>query len=743
MSAPAPYITSQANFQRTPIYKAKFDSWDMPYSTVPINIIINAVNDTDTVSDTFAINETKTYVLEDDYPHINNSVVGDLFAFSHLQSIATTKPYASDFSGQQSQVFPEQGHSSIGSITFVLTDVSEYVTAMVMGGVLGDRVQLFAGFDDIDEADYWLFFTGIVAEVRLTSDLAGYEFTVYTTQSLLNRQVFNVAISKLTTPLTAGFEVDFSIDPTLGLIEGLGVYVKIDDEIFWCDVIDAATGHIGILARAQAGTVAAAHAVDVEVREVIHLGPAHPMTILLGLYQNTDKTGCGLNPTYIDMAGIAAAIPLIGTIYQMEFWITEPANAVEWAESEIFKPTGSYPVNKSDGRNSIVVFHAPSADEAISTLDHDAIVHDGSRILMTWSMGRDGSLGQVINDVTFKFDWNLVTGQFEASFQLERQSSIDRFGRRPIVIESMGLRSDIAETLSLIETRALAIVNRYENGCPLVQLTTLLNQELIEPGEIVMLTSDKLPNRFTKTRGVVEALFEVVNRNIRFSEGLGDFDLLHTSFSDLARDDFNRANVLWLDDNLLGTDAAWSAYAQDTQGIRIEDGQLFLGRGGTKLQPAGSGNGIVVRNQNYGANQSSQFTYKNTAGSGGFSGPLVRGLYVFASSPANYLEEVTGYAGMYDTIAGELSLRYYDHEDPTASTGTELAVYPVTLVDGDTVRIDVRGTNLRVFVNDALVIGPIIHTALTAGAVGGLSNYNSTAGGTLWDDWVGGDNGWS
>jgi len=741
--APAPYIASQANLQRTPIYKAKFDSWDMPYSTVPVNIIIDAINETDSVSDTFAISETKTYVLEDDYPHINNSVVGDLFAFSHLQTIATTKPYASEFSGQQSQVFPEQGHSSIGSVTFILTDVSEYVTEMVMGGVLGDRVQLFAGFDEIDEADYWLFFTGIVAEVRLTDDLAGYEFTIYTTQSLLNRQVFNVALSTLTAELTAGFETAFSIDPTLGLIEGLGVYVKIDDEIFWCDVIDSSIGYIGILARAQAGTVAAAHAIGAEVREVLHLGPAHPMTILLGLYQNTDKSGCGLNPTYIDMAGISAAIPLIGTIYQMEFWITEPENAMEWAEREIFQALGCYPVNKSDGRNSLVVFHAPSADEAIAGLDHDAIVHDGSRMMMTWSVGRDGSLGQVINDVTFKFDWNPISNQFEGSFEFPRQASIDRFGLRPLLIESKGLYSTIDNTLTLIEARALAILNRYENGCPLVQLSTLLQNNLIEPGAIITLTSDKLPNRFTKARGVSEALFEVVNRNIRFSEGLVDFDLLHTSFSDLARDDFNRANVLWSDDPLLGTASLWISYAQDLQGIRIESNQLFLGRGGTKIIPSGSGHGIAVRTQNYGVNQSSQFTFKGVSGSGGFSGPAVRGNYTFASAPPDYLVELTGYAAVYDTIAHEITLRYYENTDPTASTGTELAVYPVTLVYGDQVRIDVRGANLRIFLNDTLVIGPIHHDALSAGLVGGLSNYTGSAGGILWDDWVGGDNGWA
>ena len=742
MPASAAYLATQSRLQRTPIYKVKFDSVDVPYSTHPIRIFSDSIDEAHTVADTFTIDETKTYEMADDFPHIDQSVVGDLFAFSASTAVSTSKAYAGLFEGQQSQVFPEQGHSSIGSVTFVLTDLDEDVTNLVMSGILGERVQLFAGFDDIDEEDFLLFFTGVVASIR-SENLASYEITVYSSQSLINRQVFNVYASTLTAAITADSLASFFYDTASGDYVTFGAYFQIDDEIIHVGLMGS--GGAAMVERGAFGTTAAAHASGAAVREVIRLGPAHPMEILLDLYQNTDKTGVGLDPSYIDMAGISAAIPLIGAAYQMEFRITQPENAMQWAEREIFQPLGAYPVTKSDGKNSIVVFAAPSAEDSVATIDHDSIVHDGQNPMLRWSLGRDGSLGQIINDVTWRFDYNPVTDNFAASAQFVRQASIDRFGAYPLVIESRGLRSELPNTLVLIAARALQLLNRYENGAPLIQLTTFLQEELIEPGEIISLTSALLPNRGTKTRGVTEALMEVVNRNVRFASGQVDFDLLWTSFGELSRDDFNRADVDWSNDATMGTGipGLWTAMAQDTRGIHIEDNELYLGRLGTKIIVAGGGHGVIQRTQTVGANQSSQLTFRGVLDSGGFSGPSVLTDFIFAASPSPHLSVMWGYAAMYETATNELSLRFYNGTDPTISTGDELAVYPVTLVAGDTVRIDHRGTNLRVYVNDVLVIGPIIHTVLTSGWPGAMSNYGGTAGGIFYDDWRGGDTGFS
>lgn len=739
MPASAAYLTTQARLQRTPIYKVKFDSVDVPYSTHPIRIFSDSIDEANTVADTFTIDETKTYEMADDFPHIDQSVVGDLFAFSASTAVSTSKAYAGLFEGQQSQAFPEQGHSSIGSITCVFTDVNGEVTDLVMSGILGERAQFYAGFDDIDEEDYLLFFTGIVASIR-SENLASYEFTFYSPQSLVNRQVFNVSVTALTADITAvATSLTVDGDP------GASFIFRIDDEIINWSGYDSGTGVISFLTRGYLGTVATEHRAGTEVREVIQFGPAHPMQILLDLYQGTGKAGVGLDPSYIDMAGIAAAIPLIGAAYQMEFRITQPENAMQWAEREIFRPLGLYPVTKSDGKLSVVVFRAPAAEDSVATIDHDSIVHDGQRPLLTWELGRDGSLGQIVNDVTWLFDYSPITGSYASSAQFVRQASIDRFGAYPMVIESQGLRSELPNTLTLLAARALQILNRYENGSPVIRLTTFLQKELIEPGEILSLTSALLPNRGTKTRGVTGKLVEVVNRNIRFRDGQADFDCLDTSFGELSRDDFNRANVDWSNDATLGTGipGLWSAMAQDTRGIHIEDNELYLGRLGTKIILAGGGHGVIQRTQTVGANQSSQLTFRGVLDSGGFSGPSVLTDFIFAASPSPHLSVMWGYAAMYETATNELSLRFYNGTDPTISTGDELAVYPVTLVAGDTVRIDHRGTNLRVYVNDVLVIGPIIHTVLNTGWPGAMSNYSGTAGGIRWNDWVGGDTGWA
>lgn len=276
---------------------------------------------------------------------------------------------------------------------------------------------------------------------------------------------------------------------------------------------------------AGVATVAAAHSAGATVREVIHLGPAHPMDLLEDVYTNTDKSGLSIDAAFVDSTTIAAVKASLGSSYKMEFVLDAQVNAKRWLEENIFRPLGLYPRTTGAGLLSVVEVAAPgSADD---TIDHDSILaNDQGAPILTW----DQNLESVINSVKFEYGYNFLSGQFTASKEFTDDDSIDRYGKKPIVIQSYGLYPHLAGALAFIEARAAALLERYANGAPKVTAQVLMFKNLIEPGDILGVTSDLLPKRSTGTRGVSGELMEVINREIVFAEGVVNLTLLDTGW---------------------------------------------------------------------------------------------------------------------------------------------------------------------------------------------------------------------
>lgn len=707
----ANYTTENNKLYRTPVYRATFARSGRKYSTHPLAGSL-------------------------DYMQLSSSIAAE--------------------------ITPQEGRSTIGSITIILEDVSGEITDLIGEGIGGDTVTFEAGFADIAIADYAVFFTGLVENFKLTSDLTAYEITVRDPQSLVNKQIFETAVGALTAVLAGAAADTFvhmvlapgssvavpftnqlnnaamttvldnawgvgnytivSTTATVGSTITIGStsffkssgYVLVDQEVI-AYTGKTATTFTG-LTRASKGSTISTHVVGARVEELLVFGPKHPMDILLDVYQNTDKTGLGIAASLIDTAQIAVVKTAIGT-YEMEFRVRGHVNAKEWLENEIFKPLACYPRTTGAGKLSITRYAEPVSSAVVDTIDHDCIVSDddGAPIL-TW----DGNFDSLINDVTFKYDQD-VNLDFQASLNFTDQLSITTFGRRPLVISSNGFRSSLTGTTTLITALASQILLRYRIGAPAVTARCFLQKNLLQAGDIVQVTSVLLPNRFTKARGVTSTMFEVTNRTIDFRSGYADMELLWTSFQDLARDDFSRANTVSLD---LDRPSQWYASYLAPSLISINSDSLAL-----------LGHGFLWHVQTFGDDQISELAYFSSGG--GFSGPAVR--QNKAGTYANY----TGYAALYDVDNTRIQLRKYVGVDLTAATGTQLGSnYAVTLVAGDRVRIHVIGTTLNVYLNDVLIIGPITDAAITGGSVGAVTNEG--AGASLkWRNWRGGDSGWA
>lgn len=274
-------------------------------------------------------------------------------------------------------------------------------------------------------------------------------------------------------------------------------------------------------------TVAAAHAAGIAVSEVFRLGPAHLMDILEGVYTDTTKAGCAIPAAMVDSVQIAAVKASLGSAYLAEFLVEEAVNAKVWTEANIFKPAILYPRTTGDGKLSVVEVATPgSADD---TLDADSLVVDEAGVpkLLTY----DIHLASVINSITYEYGYNFLTRQFAATKLYTNAASIARYGEKPLPnIQALGLHSHLTGTVEFIAARAAAQIARYKDGAPLIQWRTFLRKHLLEPGDIVNVTLDALPNRATGTMGLVSEPMEVINRAIQTDQGHVDLTLLDTGW---------------------------------------------------------------------------------------------------------------------------------------------------------------------------------------------------------------------
>lgn len=565
---PAPVEEREALLQRTPIYKAVFSTVRLPEDVVPvatvgyfpsgyfasgyfpagywpgsgteaglvigssettdfsthkIRIRRNEVDETDTVDEAFSIDETKEYGSDlDSFYRLNHSPLGDMFGFDETWGTSDAMPLMKiPSTTAPMQIYPEQGLCSVGAVLLEIADIDESMTDLVGLVLYGQQVVIWRGFHDIDEDDFIIAYKGTVQSLKLSSDLAGYEIQIHNAPSLVNKQLFQAAASYLNFAIDEEAEV-FSVP-----VEGVGFfqdsgYVFIDYELIQYEAREFAT--FVFLTRGAWGTLPTPHAANAVVQEAFVLGPAHPVDIILGIYYGTpSKTCLGLGYHDIDWLAFARARAVIGTDARMQFFVTEAANAMDWLSSEIFLPLGCYPFATADGRLSIKAF-SPAAAPVV-TFDHGSILANNGKLEMSWGLGA-GNIGQPINDVTINYDQNPIDGSFYSYYREVRDQSILNYGRFPVVINASGLRFNLFGTQQLILDRVAAILDRYEDGAPVINIRTHLQKQAADVGEAAALTSRLIPNRVTSRRGVAAATTEIINRAINWESGNVDWTLL-------------------------------------------------------------------------------------------------------------------------------------------------------------------------------------------------------------------------
>jgi len=457
--------------------------------------------------------------------------------YSDHEIVNATGPYevyVQEVQGAGSQITVVEGRSSIGNINFKMIDKDKEITKLVYQySLLNRKVTVKTGFLDMDEADYVKVFIGKVLNYQLLSDNVSYRFNLVT---LWKSAKVNIMTAITRTSLSVGIG-----DATINVVNaanfatatGTQFYIKIDNEVILY------TGKTGTsftgCSRGQLGTAPATHASSAEVVNFVVL-QNNAIDIAL---QILTSTGLGTNGTHdvlpascglaIDQNDIAITKMeterdrwLRNITFKFEF--EEAQEGKKFLESEIFRFINAYPIVDNEGRISVKVYKPPLPTIDIREFNDDNLV--GAPV---WQ-------GQIMdtlffNEIDLSYDWDFATGQYLSRSLYEDTNSQTKYSEvKTLKIESKGLRTGVISQPK-IDNIALRIFKRFANPAPQLTAKTFFSERITEPGDIVRLTSDKIPDMTRGEMGVSNKMVEAVKVDFDYVRGSEIFRLIDTEFS--------------------------------------------------------------------------------------------------------------------------------------------------------------------------------------------------------------------
>ena len=448
--------------------------------------------------------------------------------------LGPTSVIAKSVSGAGAQITVDEGRSSIGDMTFSLLDKDQEVTKLLQQYVLNNkRVTIFAGFIDMQEADYVKMFVGEILDFTLERDNVTWKFQVVTLWKTVKQNVMTAASN-----LTSGINDAVTTIPVVGTADFASAtagefYIIINDEVI------SYTGKTGTTftgcTRGELGTTPAAHSNSDRVKNFVVLQD-NPVNIMLRILTST---GLGTNGAYDDLPASAGlgideddvAVTsmeaerdrwLLG--FTMKFELFDLTEAKRFLESEVLRFINAYPLVDNEGRLSMTVYTPPLPTVQIRQLNDDNLVE-----APTWQ----GNLLArfFFNEIDMQYDYDFLTNTFGTRAFFEDSTSQVTYGDvKTLTMQSKGIRTAIMGQPK-IDKIALRALQRFANPSPIIRAKAFMTERIVEPGDIVRLTTTKLPDLSRGSMGVVDQMVEALQVGTDYQRGVNNFMLLDTGFS--------------------------------------------------------------------------------------------------------------------------------------------------------------------------------------------------------------------
>lgn len=212
------------------------------------------------------------------------------------------------------------------------------------------------------------------------------------------------------------------------------------------------------------------------------------------------------------------------------FQMTQPFQAKDFLENQIFKSAGMYPVVTSTGQYSVRGCRAPAGGAA------SVFAFDETNIIGLPAFDR----ANILNDLLWTFDVDDQQSNYGTTALYLDATSISEFGiSNERQVQSNGLRTALgaqwfAQDISQRMFARFAGTTGLRGGAPLLTVNAFLLTLPVWVGDYVTVTHRLMPNLFTGALGITNRLFEVIARNPAYANGKMQYQLLDTGLTGAA-----------------------------------------------------------------------------------------------------------------------------------------------------------------------------------------------------------------
>lgn len=248
----------------------------------------------------------------------------------------------------------------------------------------------------------------------------------------------------------------------------------------------------------------------------------HPLDILLDIL----GTQLGLSSSLYDSTKIIAYRdgPFAGM--RAVFHLDQGPQALDFVKHQLLKPLGGYLWVNGAGMVTINFFYPLTAPAALDTFGPAC-----------WTSIPTAEQIELINEVQFQFDKDDATGgatgnYFSNDTEIYSTSTAKYGLYGEQVIQADGMR---AAFQGFFIARFVARLIFQRNGLKNLKFDQnaadcIWKKVLYEPGDIIAVTHPNIPDRAAGVLGITGKLFEIVNKHIKFTEGLVTYTMLDASY---------------------------------------------------------------------------------------------------------------------------------------------------------------------------------------------------------------------
>ena len=248
------------------------------------------------------------------------------------------------------------------------------------------------------------------------------------------------------------------------------------------------------------------------------------------IFQAITLFALGLQASQIDRATMvaldSAAEGNFAPWRPFQFALTQSFEAKQWLETQVFKPSGLYPVITNTGQLSLRSMRPPAAG-AVPVF---AFTQDNLIALPQWDRQ------PIVNQAIWEFDYDGSSYQNYDTFLQATSISLYNQGSQ-FSVTSDGLRSELgafafAQWVSdRLFRRFCGVAPAIKGGAPLLTIRAMLMTLPVSVGDYVSLTHPLMPDITTGNLGVTNRIFEVIDREPDYASGNMQFQLLDTGLT--------------------------------------------------------------------------------------------------------------------------------------------------------------------------------------------------------------------